>query len=472
MKYIKIIIISAIAIVMSLSAGAVTDKEMDKAKAIAIKEYLRWVNNGSGYLDDISVSSMSELNSKLKEKEKENIKAALAVSTPTDYASWDKAKLVEYWSSTFFNASGLDSKGKGAKPRVKKKLEAMTVSAPQPQTESKPKEESAETPKPAESNDLSQTAAETSVPEVTDNAAPTAEEIVNEQQAIADQQQAIEDEIENAGAVRQEEQNNTWVYVLVLAVLVIIVIWLVVYAANLMKRQPEREERDKSKERPSQREESRNALAKKEEENLRLRERLQYEENRCAELGMEIERMKLEQSRLLQQIQQLREQHSAMSAERHQNTSRTEQSMRIPQEPAAYQPMQPQHPETKPEPKPVQAPVVTPKPEPANIIKVIYLGRTNKRGIFVRADRRINPGNTIFRLDTNDGLVGTFHVVDEPEVVRVALSNPTDYLSGGCTGEDLEDTTGVTRIITVSAGTAIFENGYWKVLRKTHIRYE
>lgn len=103
---------------------------------------------------------------------------------------------------------------------------------------------------------------------------------------------------------------------------------------------------------------------------------------------------------------------------------------------------------------------------------MIYLGRANARGIFVRADRRINAGNTIYRLDTNDGLVGTFHVVDEPEVVDVALSNPAEYLGNGCTGEDLGDTAGVTRIVTESAGTAIFENGYWKILRKTRIRYE
>lgn len=90
----------------------------------------------------------------------------------------------------------------------------------------------------------------------------------------------------------------------------------------------------------------------------------------------------------------------------------------------------------------------------------------------MRADRRISEGNTIYRLDTNDGLVGTFHVVDEPEVVETALSNPAEYLGHGCTGEDLEDTAGVSRIITESAGTAIFENNYWKIIRKTRIRYE
>ena len=106
------------------------------------------------------------------------------------------------------------------------------------------------------------------------------------------------------------------------------------------------------------------------------------------------------------------------------------------------------------------------------MLKVLYLGRANARGIFVRADRRITPGNTIYRLDTNDGLVGTFHVVDEPVVLDVALSSPEEYLSNGCICDDFNDTEGVSRIITESEGTAIFENGYWKVLRKSTIRYE
>ena len=110
--------------------------------------------------------------------------------------------------------------------------------------------------------------------------------------------------------------------------------------------------------------------------------------------------------------------------------------------------------------------------EEKEIIKVIYLGRANSRGFFVRADRRVSSGNTVYRLDTDDGHVGTFRVVDMPEVVDRVLSNPEEYLSGGCQGEELSDTFGVKHIVTESAGTAIFEDGYWKVLRKSKIRYE
>ena len=58
---------------------AVSDAEMEQARVIATQCYLRYANNGSGYLDDIHPKTMKELESKLKAKEKENIKAFNAI---------------------------------------------------------------------------------------------------------------------------------------------------------------------------------------------------------------------------------------------------------------------------------------------------------------------------------------------------------------------------------------------------------
>lgn len=69
-------------------------------------------------------------------------------------------------------------------------------------------------------------------------------------------------------------------------------------------------------------------------------------------------------------------------------------------------------------------------------------------------------------------MVGTFHVVDLPVVTRVVLENPREMLSGGCVAKDIDDTLGATSIVTEDSGTAIFENGYWRVLRPSRIRYE
>ena len=52
------------------------------------------------------------------------------MKVPSDYASWDKAKLVEFWGVTFFTSPNLAEKGKVARSRVKQRINAMTVAAP------------------------------------------------------------------------------------------------------------------------------------------------------------------------------------------------------------------------------------------------------------------------------------------------------------------------------------------------------
>lgn len=414
---------------VGLPTYAVTDKEMEQAKVITAQAYLRYANNGSGYLDELSPKTMSELTSKLKQKEQENLKAFNSVEIPKDYATWDKTKLIEFWGTTFFSSPKLMAEGKAARTRVRARIGDMNVSAPASKEDSKPAEAKNEEVKPEESK---QPADQSVAPAET----PTAEVAIEQQEEILADQQAIAEDAEQAETTSHEETNNTWVYIVVLAILVGIVIWLVVYAANLMRRRPEDEEENRRESRSSDKYEITNDRTQADAEEIsNLRRRLQQEENRSAELSAQVERLKLEIERSNATIASLREENTHISAARTR----------------------------KAEPEAV---------EPKSLLKVIYLGRANVRGIFVRADRRINPGNTIYRLDTNDGLVGTFHVVDEPEVIETALSNPEEFLMNGATGDELNDTAGVTRIVTESAGTAIFENGYWKVLRKTKIRYE
>lgn len=452
MNFIKSIFLSGLALLACIPAYAVTDKEMEEARTITAKAYLRYANDGSGYLDDITVTSMSELNAKLKQKEKENIKAFNSVKVPSDYASWDKEKLVEFWAVTFFTSPALNEKGKAARSRVRKQLTAMNVAPPAKKEEPKKVE-------PTEVKEPEPAAIPETVGQPVEDA-PDAAQAQQTQEDILSDQNAIEKDAAEAEIQRPQEESHTWVYVLVLAILVGIVIWLVVYAANLMKRQPGSDDSDQDT--ADLREQARKAIAKKNDEIETLRQRLQAEESKSADLGLEVERLKLDNTRQEERLTRLREENADLTRQLSAATvNRRNDAPQISRETAARgervaEPSRP--PRQEPEQKP--------------ILKVIYLGRANARGIFVRADRRINAGNTIYRLDTNDGLVGTFHVVDEPEVVDVALSNPTEYLGNGCTGEDIGDTAGVTRIVTESAGTAIFENGYWKILRKTRIRYE
>ncbi len=435
MRYFKTIP-AVMAIALALPAMAVTEKEMEEARAITAKAYLRYANDGSGYLDDVQAKSMSELTGKLKEKEKENLKAFNKVKVPSDYASWDKARLVEFWGVTFFTSPELSEKGKAARSRVKKQINSMNISAPAPE---------APAPSPAaESETLpAATAAADTAP------LPTAETVVAEEQDIlADQKAIMEDADESAATPREE--SHTWVYVLVLAILIAVVIWLVVFAAKLMKKQPDGTPESMAADNEELREKARKAIARKNEELEAMRVRMEEAERNESELSRKAEALKAENRQLLEQAEALRLENSRLKGEA--LAAQTAQTTRPAAQPQAPQPQ--------------------PHRETAPVLKVLYLGRVNSRGIFVRADRRVSPGNTIYRLDTNDGLVGTFRVVDVPEVVDTALANPEQYLRGGCNAEDFTEAAGAENIITENAGTAIFENGYWKVLRKSDIRFE
>ncbi len=440
MRYFKTIL-TVMAMALALPAMAVTDKEMDEARAIAAKAYLRYANDGSGYLDDVKAKSMSELTGKLKDKEKENLKAFNRVKVPADYASWDKAKLVEYWGTTFFTSPELSEKGKAARLRVRKQINAMSVSAPAPE---------AADPAPVAAPEAQPVAADTA-------ALPSADGVAAEEEDILADQKAIMKDADESAATPREE-SHTWVYVLVLAILIGVVIWLVVFAAKLMKKQPEGTPESMAADNEELRDKARKAISRKNEELEAMRVRMEEAERNEAELSRKAEALKAENRQLLEQSESLRLENARLKGEA--RAAQASQAAR-----AAAQPRTPQ-------PQPSPAPAPQPHRETAPILKVLYLGRVNSRGIFVRADRRVSPGNTVYRLDTNDGLVGTFRVVDVPEVVDTALANPEQYLRGGCDAEDFTEAAGAENIITENAGTAIFENGYWKVLRKSDIRFE
>lgn len=421
----------------AVECRAVSDREMEEARAIAAKAYLRYANNGSGYLDEVNARSIAELQKSLKAKEKENIKAFLAIPVPKDYATWDKTKLVEYWGSTAFKAAGLIEEGKGARPRVRKQIMAMTVSAPSAAAAAEAPAEPA--PAPAEA-----APAEASVADQSAEAAAAADLAAQQADILADQK-AIEDDAKNAAPESQNSGSNaTWIYVVILCVLIGVVVWLVTFAAKVMNRQPDAAGKNDD-EAEEVRAKARQAIAS-------------YKEKLAAHEDVERELKAREQEHVRREQQLL-----ARIADLEEKLRKAEtRSYRDPA--AATAPVQ-----AAPAAAPVQ-----PKAAPVQeeILHVIYLGRANSRGIFVRADRRLSPGNTIYRLDTEDGLVGTFHVVDNPAVTAIALEHPLEMLSGGCSAIDIEDTVGATSIVTESSGTAIFENGYWKVLRKSSIRYE
>lgn len=426
------ILTSLVALIMPLSIFAVTDKEMEQARVIAAKAYIRYVNDGSGYLDELNPKTMDELEKSLKPKEKENLKPFKAIAVPKDYKNWDKQKLVDYWVNAFQDKS-LQEKGRGGRIRARSQINKMTIAPPSSAAEPAAKPSAAETP--AAANPQTEKPGN---PEANANAEgmpdgmPT-ELLSGEEVALADQ------DGDDLQVNIEKEDNYTWVYIMILGILVAIVIALVVYASNVIKKNAEeqrrkvREAREDGESSSELKENFDAALADKDIEISMLTKKLESANRQNSELKAKLDS-------LVAEISSLRA--SLTSAK---NSTLESSAQTVKEETPAKK---------------------------INPLRSIYLGRANAKGIFVRADRTLNVGHSVFVLDTTDGFSGSFRVADSPAAWSLALSNPIEYLSAACMGNDLQDTEGYNKIVTEASGTAIFEGGCWKVIRKAKIRYE
>lgn len=429
-----------------LPANAVTEKEMDQARAIATQTYLRYANDGSGYLDDLHPKSMADLEKGLKQKEKENIKAFKSIPVPKDYASWDKKKLVEYWGVTAFSYKGLLEKGRIGKSRAQKRLNAMTVSAtdkPAEPQKTETKQESASTPAKEDKGQSGQTAPAAAAPG--NPASSTADSTANPtQDPLATPLSDVDEDSQIDKA-----SDHTWVYVIILCILVAVVVALVVFASNVMKKNeakryeiPDRQPMPESSvDSNALREEFADTLTSKDNEISSLSKKIESLLNQNATLKSNLEGLTAEVATLRTRLTE-----ANAKIKGYEETG-------VQQKPSAPQPQQS-------------------ATTAASGIRSIFLGRANAKGIFVRADRTLNPANSIYRLDTTDGFAGTFRVVSNQTVWDKAINSPIESLSGACSAPDILATAGMTRIVNDSAGTAIFEGGCWKVIRKAKIHYE
>lgn len=446
-RFIHIItLLAAVAVV--LPAFAVSDKEMEEARTIATKTYLRYANNGSGYLDDLHPKTMAELEKSLKEKEKANIKAFKAIPVPSGYASWDKDKLVEYWSTTAFATKGLSDQGKAGKTRARKLLGAMTVSAPSA-TPAEAKPAATETkPAPAESAPESPNASapiEEPAAQVLAKADSTASADAALEMAKIEQEALAEAELDDEVEIRKAD-NHTWIYVIILVLLVGVVVALVVFASNVMKKNSAAD--DSAPVYPSDDSELTKAYERTERENGDLRAQIASRDAKLKALTRRLEEAEQANRRLTEQIERL--------------------SAQV-QQPIAPAPQQPKV--SAPQPAPARpAAVASEERKPG--ARTIYLGRANAKGIFVRADRVLNPEQSVYRLDTTDGFAGSFRVAPDPRVWERTMANPMESLAGACVAPDFTATEGKERIVNDSSGTAIFEGGCWKVIRKAKIHFE
>ena len=65
-----------------------------------------------------------------------------------------------------------------------------------------------------------------------------------------------------------------------------------------------------------------------------------------------------------------------------------------------------------------------------------------------------------------------FIVIDDDEVNRLALMMPTENLTRACTGNNIQVSGGMHRIVTDTAGRAVLDNGRWRIVTPAKIHYE
>lgn len=470
--YIMKRLIYIIALILAAAATgtmqAVTDKEMEQARVIATQAYLRYANDGSGYLDDLHPKTMAELERSLKPKEKENIKAFKAISLPGDYKSWDKTKLVDFWTKAF-STKGLIDKGRIGRKRAGSRINAMTIAAPaKPEA---PKEEKATPASSPEKNGV-QATTEAKSPATTPAVSPTPADSMaaaaNEAELKAMQALEEEDPINKA-------QNHTWIYTLILIILVGVVVALVIFASNVMKKNGARPAMQPADAVPSEIPPTDQRAAAMEANSLREKfaARLTEKNKEVAALNRKVEELASANSALQGKVETLTSENATLRA-RLSDALRKEAELEKAVSLATVQPAVAQHDTAPAQPSRQTAPQASSQQptRQGTPLRTIYLGRANSKGIFVRADRSLNVGNSVFRLDTTDGYAGSFRVVDDPTVWDMAMLTPRESLAGACVSPDLDNTDGKEKIVNDSSGTAVFEGGCWKVIRKAKIHYE
>ena len=121
-----------------------------------------------------------------------------------------------------------------------------------------------------------------------------------------------------------------------------------------------------------------------------------------------------------------------------------------------------------PQPKPKAAAPQKPKAVPTEF----FVSRPDEGGFFSSVSSRMEPGNSIFRLSTADGVNATFEVICDAGVYQLALMMPTENLTRACTGENIQISAGKTRIVCDAPGTAKKEGNRWRIVKPAVIHYE
>ena len=121
-----------------------------------------------------------------------------------------------------------------------------------------------------------------------------------------------------------------------------------------------------------------------------------------------------------------------------------------------------------------QHPPVSPYGAPAQPIQPkrpteFYLSMPSPDGSWSEVSTVNTQGQCLYILNSPDGVNGTFRVINEPIAIQMILMGVGKYLNPVCRVSNTASQ--VSGIVTDEPGTAVFENGVWRMTKKAVVHY-
>lgn len=106
-----------------------------------------------------------------------------------------------------------------------------------------------------------------------------------------------------------------------------------------------------------------------------------------------------------------------------------------------------------------------------SVSRVCYLPAPSSDGCFDNASPTEQIGKSIYRLTTADGVNGTFVMLDSPDAIATAMISVSQFVKPVC--KVVGSASVYPRTIqTVDEGSAVFENGMWRVVNKAVVKFD
>lgn len=116
-------------------------------------------------------------------------------------------------------------------------------------------------------------------------------------------------------------------------------------------------------------------------------------------------------------------------------------------------------------------PVAPPQPEPESWPKQLYLSAPTIDGVFTEYTPEERVGSSVYLLTTDDGINGTFRLLNTPDALATATISISQFVKPVC--KIIGQVNIQPRHVVVHMpGSAVFEDGVWRTTVKAQVQFE